>query len=286
MGEMPTCANCRQRNRHCTYPQKRAQSGPVLDNLSNPNDVSSSLGIPGPRPSGSPSSNTTNNAASVSELLSPSEETVSVFVTEYFERLFPLPSYAFLHRATVVKRCQEQSLDESLKLSLCAITALHVFGTSPSSGVWAESAQQIVWRNLSRPSVFHLQSLLLIVRYRAGAGDFSSAFLLAGLAARLAMGLRLNYERSDLSPIAQEVRRRTFWSLYLLSDIFSVGIKEFELCQQEIIHLKLPCEDLDFEQGKSIAAGRLRPDEHLEMGSVSIRGLFLRMAFIRREVMK
>ncbi|EED17488.1 conserved hypothetical protein [Talaromyces stipitatus ATCC 10500] len=283
MGEMPACTNCRQKNRQCTYPPRREKGGPATDSIvTDLNDAPVSLDELGPQPD---TSLTINNPSS-NEQQSPSEETVAVLVTDYFERLFHLPSYEFLHRATVIKRCQEKSLDESLKLSLCAITALYTFGTSLSSDAWADSAQQIVWQNLSRPSVFHLQSLLLIVRYRAGAGDFSSAFLLAGLAARLAMGLRLNYERSDLSPIAQEVRRRTFWSLYLLNDIFSVGIKDFELCQPEVIHLKLPCEDQDFDIGKAVTGGGLQPDENLEIGSVSIRGLYLRVTFIRREIMK
>lgn len=211
---------------------------------------------------------------------------MSNLITIFFERIFPLPSYSFLHPATVKKRFQEGVLDEALKLTICAITKLYIWGRSSSSDTWADESQELLLQNISRPSVLHLQALLLLVRYRAGAGDFSSAFLLAGLAARSAVGLRLNYDRSDLGPIAQEVRRRTFWSLYLLDDIFSVGLEDFELCRPEIIHLQLPSDDIDFMRERYIRTGSLESDGDDGSDNIGFRGLFLRVAFIRRAIMR
>lgn len=185
-----------------------------------------------------------------------------------------------------MKRCHEGVLDESLKLTICAVTILYVGGRSPSSDAWADAGQKLILQNLSQPSVLHLQALLLLIRYRAGAGKFSSAFLLAGFAARSAVGLRLNYERSDLGPVAQEVRRRTFWSLYLLDDVFSVGLKDFELCRPDIIHLQLPSEDIDFERERYIPTGALESNTSEGAENIGFRGLFLRVTFIRRAIMR
>ncbi|EXJ74016.1 uncharacterized protein A1O5_02310 [Cladophialophora psammophila CBS 110553] len=100
------------------------------------------------------------------------------------------------------------------------------------------------------------------------------------------MALRLNYERLDLGAVAQEVRRRTFWSLYLLEDIFCVGLKEFELCRPDIIQLQLPCADTDFEGERLVTTGCLRPDGGREPETINDRGLFLRLAYIRRAIMR
>ncbi|RYO73838.1 hypothetical protein DL764_011051 [Monosporascus ibericus] len=82
--------------------------------------------------------------------------------------------------------------------------------------------------------------------------------MLAALAARAAVALRLNYERSELLHVAQEARRRLFWSLYLLDDFFCVGLREFELCPEETIHMQLPCDDDLFEVGQFSETGFLR----------------------------
>ncbi|OQU97056.1 Fungal specific transcription factor domain-containing protein isoform 2 [Cladophialophora immunda] len=202
---------------------------------------------------------------------------VAELVAEFFHWLYPLPSYAFFHKATIVKRCNEATIDESVKLSLCAITAQQLGKVSLPSTAWVEKAQNLIFQNLERPSIFHLQTLLLLIRYRASAGQFPTAFMLSGLAARLAMALRLNYERSDVGAVAQEVRRRTFWSLYLLEDIFCVGLKEFELCRPDIIQLQLPCEDVDFENERSVTTGSLRSDGGRDSETISDRGQFLRL---------
>ncbi|KAJ9254114.1 hypothetical protein C8Q69DRAFT_453531 [Paecilomyces variotii] len=283
-GERPACSNCERRGRPCVYRNEEAQNAIVSDiNGSLPPipDMDGSSGLLHLQAKG----RTLDPRCGSADTLATTDR-MSNLITIFFERIFPLPSYSFLHPATVKKRFQEGVLDEALKLTICAITKLYIWGRSSSSDTWADESQELLLQNISRPSVLHLQALLLLVRYRAGAGDFSSAFLLAGLAARSAVGLRLNYDRSDLGPIAQEVRRRTFWSLYLLDDIFSVGLEDFELCRPEIIHLQLPSDDIDFMRERYIRTGSLESDGDDGSDNIGFRGLFLRVAFIRRAIMR
>lgn len=151
---------------------------------------------------------------------------------------------------------------------------------------WAQEAERIILDRLECPSIFQLQASLLLIRYRAGVGQFPRAFIMAGLAARWALALRLNYEHSRLGPVAQEVRRRTFWSLYLLEDSFCVGLKEFELFDPDTIHLQLPCEDVDFHQERPMSTGYLQPGKGLEPEVLGSRAAFVRLAFIRRGIMR
>jgi hypothetical protein len=117
-------------------------------------------------------------------------------------------------------------------------------------------------------------------------GQFPRAFIMAGLAARWAAAIRLNYEHSKLSPVAQEVRRRTFWSLSLLEDSFCVGLKEFELFDADTIYLQLPCEDADFQQERHVPTGYLQPAKGLEPEVLRTRAAFVRVAFIRRAIVR
>ncbi|KAE8365758.1 hypothetical protein BDV27DRAFT_144218 [Aspergillus caelatus] len=284
-GATPRCQNCHRRDRQCTYPSSSGPTRPALTRVGKLSSPTTSTSIPIanddcthgqsefsiPRPS-APSS--------------PSDEVVSSLLRDYFDRLYPLPSFNFLHKETVVQRRSETTLDESLKLAICAITALYFGQYKSEHGAWAQQSEQLILNRLERPSIFLIQASLLTIRYRAGVGQFPRAFILAGLTARWAVSLRLNYEHSGLSPIAQEVRRRTFWSLYLLEDSFCVGLKEFELFDSETIHLQLPCEDEDFHDERPVLTGFLQPSKGLEPEVLGPRGAFVKLAFIRRGIMR
>ncbi|CAM1507893.1 Fc.00g047410.m01.CDS01 [Cosmosporella sp. VM-42] len=217
---------------------------------------------------------------------SPQDEVVRSLVEQYFDCLYPLASFSFLHKATVIQRCRDKTIDKSLKLAICAITAMFFNKHNNERGAWAQESERLILDRLERPSIFQLQASLLVIRYRAGVGQFPRAFIMAGLAARWAVALRLNYEHSSLGPVAQEVRRRTFWSLYLLEDSFCVGLKEFELFDADTIHLQLPCEDDDFNEERPLSTGYLQPGKGLEPEVLGSRAAFVRLAFIRRCIMR
>lgn len=214
------------------------------------------------------------------------EQTVADLVDRYFRYLHALPAYGFLHQSTVSQRCRENTIHPALKAALCAITALFVGSHADSRDAWACASERLIFDGIDRPSIFHLQALLLVIRYRAESGHFSRAFMLAGLAGRLAAALRLNYEHPDLGSVAQEVRRRTFWSLYFLEEVFSCALPEFELCRPDIIYLQLPREDVDFADETAASTGFLQPGLGLEPATIGPRGLFVKLALVRRNIMK
>ncbi|KAI0018539.1 hypothetical protein F4780DRAFT_512152 [Xylariomycetidae sp. FL0641] len=249
-----------------------------------------------------------SSSSSPSSSSSLDDATALALTADYFRHLYPLPSFAFLHEATVTQRCREGTMNAALRLALCAVTAqqLPARGHRHCHERWTAEAEAVVLAALvGRPSIFHLQALLLIVRYRIEAGAFPAAFMLAGLAARAAVALRLNYERGGddddgLPPVAQEARRRLFWSLYLLDDFFCVGLREFELCPEETIHLQLPCGEDAFAAGRYARTGPLRPPTAVAAataaagevsvgdapGTLSLRGVFVRLTSFRRAVMR
>ncbi|KAK7746547.1 hypothetical protein SLS62_009410 [Diatrype stigma] len=240
LGELPSCSNCTRKGRKCTYPRTRKQgSGQGQGGSAAATaavDGSESLGggsgsARGDSESSTPhaaamssSSSGGRNAASVPAIdllgggggpsadgggggagatASPESETALELVEDYFRHLYPLPSFAFLHQPTVVQRCRDGTINEPLKLAICALTALQLHRSALCHDLWVQQAEQVVLQQLGRPSIFHLQALLLTIHYRVESGEFPTAFMLAALAARTAVALRLNYERSELLPVAQ-----------------------------------------------------------------------------------
>ncbi|KAJ3455519.1 hypothetical protein MRS44_017001 [Fusarium solani] len=214
----------------------------------------------------------------------PSDDVAISLVEQYFNSLYPLSSYNFLHKATVVQRCRDKTIDKALKLAICAITAIYFSKHGAERDAWTRESERLILDRLERPSIFQLQASLLVTRYRVSMGQLSRAFMMAGLAGRWAAALRLNYEHSGLRPAAQEVRRRTFWSLYLLDENFSSESKGYELFHPDTIHLQLPCEEIDFTEERLVNTGYLHSDKGLEPRAIGLHAAFVKLTFIRRRI--
>ncbi|KAI1500189.1 hypothetical protein F5X99DRAFT_387317 [Biscogniauxia marginata] len=292
-GELPSCSNCVRKNRSCSYPKAKKQAAPDADGR----EIDNGAGVPKERsPAAQAGSEVHRNSTPLGQETGMAVEsakgelpldfaTTIGLVEDYFRHLYPLPSFAFLHKPTVIQRCRDGTINEPLKLAICAIAAL-LLRRALRHDLWVREAERSVIQQIGRPSIFHLQALLLVVRYKIESGEFPAAFMLAALAARTAVALRLNYERSELPHVAQEARRRLFWSLYLLDDFFCVGLREFELCPEETIHLQLPCGEDVFEAGRYSQTGTLRPSPSDDATSIGLRGVFIRLTSARRAIMR
>lgn len=166
----------------------------------------------------------------------------------YFNNLYSLPSYAFLHPQTTIRQCSEGNLDTCLSYAISAVASHHKGpgqGRDDAAQSWIQTAEELIWKHLESPTLPRLQALLLIVLYRVETGGFQRAFMLSSLAARAAAAMRLNYERTApqdaTGRISREVRRRVMWSLKFIERYFCMGLPEFELCPVESIYLDLPC---------------------------------------------
>lgn len=166
----------------------------------------------------------------------------------YFQHVYALPSYAFLHPQTTIRQCGEGTLDTCLSYAVSAVASHHKGasqGRDDAAQGWIQAAEELVWKHLESPTLPRLQALLLVVLYRVETGAFQRAFMLSSIAARAAAAMRLNYERTApqdaTGRISREVRRRVMWSLKFIERYFCMGLPEFELCPVESIYLDLPC---------------------------------------------
>ncbi|EXJ89661.1 hypothetical protein A1O3_02728 [Capronia epimyces CBS 606.96] len=280
-GDLPACGKCVRRGRDCVYPTpKRPTRGAKPTASPGAQEEANPLII-------SPSPTQATPGASTVNLLPPVNETLTLF-DAYFEHVYPLPWYAFLHKRSVVQRYLDGTIEECLPLAICAVTTQRLKFDRYSaelSASWAQRAEDYLMQTLENPSTSRLQALVLIVRYRVEAGNFSKAFMLAALAGRCAVALRLNYERPGLRFLVQEVRRRIMWSCFLLDSNFSVGLREYEICPPEILYLQLPCPETEFEDDTPVKTPPLRAVSTKTAERLGVYAACLRLVSIRRDIM-
>lgn len=188
-----------------------------------------------------------------------------------------------------MQRFREGKIEDCLKLAICAVTAQRLQiepYAREMSAKWAQKAEDILLQYLESPSTSRLQALILIVRYRVEVGHFSRAFMLAALAGRSAVALRLNYERPELRFLAQEVRRRLMWSCFALDGNFSVGLREFETCPPEHVFLQLPCPETAFDEDSPVETAPLRATSFDKPERIGTYAACIRLAAIRTDIMR
>jgi len=223
------------------------------------------------------------------EHVMPDGQTVMILVGAYFDHLYPLPEYAFLHQETLIKRYLEGLVEPCLILAMCAVTAQRLkfqpYYPGNVSG-WVKRAEEDLMHNIGAPSIPRLQALVLVIRYMIDAGEFSKAFMLTPLTARAATALHLTRERPDVHFIAQETRRRLMWSCVLLDGHFSVGLREYQMCPRDVIEIQLPCPEQAFQDGTPTITAPLRSVSADSVELLSSCAAAVRMRFIRGDIMK
>ncbi|KAL4953374.1 hypothetical protein BDW69DRAFT_194877 [Aspergillus filifer] len=224
-GELPECDNCRRLGKQCRYgsvDRLGVETSGVVESSSDPG---------------------------LSPLFPIRRQEMIGILDRFFRHLYPIPSFAFLHEQSIRQECITGALDHSLALALAAVTSVLLpsgDGKFEDCTSWVRRAEADIWDNLHRPSLCRVQTLVLIVHFHIQNGEYSRAYMLAGMAARSATALRLNYERPELGRIAQETRRRVLWALTSIDGHFSVGLAEYETMPYAVVYQQLPRPEEEF----------------------------------------
>lgn len=215
---------------------------------------------------------------------------MSQAIEDFFRHIHPLGCCAFLHKASIVQGYAVRRTDTAFLLSLCGLTYGILDSESASqrqAAEWINEAESRILDKLKTPSIFKVQATVLIVYYKLHIGQFSSAFMLLGIAARFAFALRLNYEDSSLCFLAQESRRRLMWAIHVLDTQISGGLKEFTVCPFETIAIQLPCREEDFELDNPQTTGSLKSISDLPSPSqIGLLTHYIRIMNIRDRILR
>ena len=205
----------------------------------------------------------------------PSRERLIRLVDCYSANIHPLRCFGFIHKPSFMQRLDEgitAKKSESPLLYLdCALGAKFYAleydantGTSNSQATisagieWAKEAQRLIFVELDVISIEKLMASVLLPDHELRCGKFASAFMLCGLASRMAQALQMNVEYStDIlrahpsdgpSPAAREARRRLMWATWVMDTWVGSGVDQLTLLDDDDIKIQLPCTDQNFSR--------------------------------------
>lgn len=146
-------------------------------------------------------------------------------IDAYFEYIYPVPLYSFLHRADFLNRYTKGETTPALLLAVCAVSSrfLHDAAQAARQGKsWIEKAERMLFQNLGRTTLENLQAQVLVGLYHNYNFNFNKSFIYVALAVRMAYALKLHKEDRQFSFVDQECRRRLMWCLFI-NDRFQAG---------------------------------------------------------------
>ncbi|KAK1771151.1 fungal-specific transcription factor domain-containing protein [Phialemonium atrogriseum] len=177
---------------------------------------------------------------------SPGVQTEALLDT-YFARFHAKP-FHILDESSLRQRLQLNQVPNYLVHAIYAVTARYTphpsgyeAGVKLSEGYAAQARNEI---DTDEPSVDALQALLLLVTAFTAAGKGKKAYMLLTSAVGMTVALELHREmdaQARVMPVEREMRRRLFWTCYLLDRFMACGSKRPSLIGDKTILLRLPC---------------------------------------------
>ncbi|KAJ5683574.1 hypothetical protein N7462_006739 [Penicillium macrosclerotiorum] len=220
----------------------------------------------------------------------PSPWKVRLLVEEYFKNIHPLRCFAFIHRPSFLQKLERQSTKSYQKHALlhiiCALGAHETVNSLSSEFIlmagneWAKEAQRLILETLDAVKVENLMAAVLLHDYAVRMGNFSNAFMLSGLIARMTQALQINLEyntdllcqNGDSSPSVteRESRRRLMWSCYVMDALVGSGVDQLTLVHESDLKIQLPCNERNFTQQIPCFTETLSPGNWLKFLSVNL----------------
>ncbi|KHN96142.1 uncharacterized protein MAM_05990 [Metarhizium album ARSEF 1941] len=168
------------------------------------------------------------------------------YLHTYFTRFHRKPYY-ILDEPSIRHRIQLNQLPDSVAYAIWSVASRHTpHSGGPRAAVqlsegYAQRARRCI--DTDDPSVDCLQALLLLVLAFMASGHSKKAYMLMASAIAMAMALELHREidaHAHAAPVERELRRRLFWTCYLLDRFTSCGSKRPCLISDDSVALRLP----------------------------------------------
>lgn len=252
----------------------------------------------------------------------PCQSQIRLLVENYFSSIHPLRCFGFLHKPSFMRKLDNEEdvnkEEDSLLLIVCALGALiyaardknsvHSPHQSRAAGKkWACRAKQQILGHLDKIHVENLMAAVLLHDYDLRMGNWSSAFMLSGLIARMTQALQINLEHSmdilcedpslSASASTKESRRRLMWCCYITDSLVGSGVDQLTLTREVDIKIQLPCNERNFllqtpcitealEKGQVLPFVDVQRILHNPSENMGIRAAYIRHIAVRRRVLK
>ncbi|KAF5021046.1 hypothetical protein F66182_6924 [Fusarium sp. NRRL 66182] len=195
----------------------------------------------------------------------PSKEIQEHLAEVFFDNLYG-QSYHLLHKPSYMRKLKNGTLPPVLALTVCAVAARFTSNPQVSSSgpeflrgeEWASHARDICTRRYEWPNLTILTCLLILGLHEFGTCQGGRSWALGGQAIRMAFALQLHkdleYDPTDrsgnktqLSFIDREIRRRIMWSCFLMDRFNSSGTDRPMFIKEETIQIPLPVKEKYFQ---------------------------------------
>ncbi|KAI2850926.1 transcriptional regulator family: Fungal Specific TF [Aspergillus niger] len=157
----------------------------------------------------------------------------------YFTRLHGKP-YWILDETATRQRHQHGQLPMHLSMAIYALTLRYTTPNPPQGSLeYARQARRLV--DIDNPSIEGTQSLLLLCHTFFAYGCGKTAYMVLANAVSMTLALDLYREAPAALPAAErEMRRRLFWTVYVMDRFLTCGSKRPCLIADHSIVLRLP----------------------------------------------
>ncbi|KAI5462712.1 fungal-specific transcription factor domain-containing protein [Mariannaea sp. PMI_226] len=196
---------------------------------------------------GDPNTNMLSPATPIKSEPSPNSVHIDALLDTYFTRFHGKPYY-IVDESSIRQRLQLNQIPGYLYNAISAVAAKY---TPHPNGYQAavKLSQEFATRarkeiNTDEPSIDALQALLLLTIAFTAAGQGKKAYMLMSNATGMAMALEIHREMDSqiqMTPMEREMRRRLFWTCYLIDRFQTTGSKRPCLISDSSILLRLPC---------------------------------------------
>ncbi|EPX70619.1 transcription factor [Schizosaccharomyces octosporus yFS286] len=174
-------------------------------------------------------------------------------------------AYNLFHRPTFFESLNNNTIPLVLVYAMCAVSArfssrMHDQYSPPymAGEQFAREARRLALDNFDRPDLSLVAALLLLSLHDSGTGENGKSWMYGGMALRMAAALQLNCEQGSnpldldnidsgprISFLERELRRRTFWSCFLMDRCIS-SHEHLQFLDENDIGIQLPVHELLF----------------------------------------
>ncbi|KAJ3460792.1 hypothetical protein MRS44_011659 [Fusarium solani] len=287
-GGSPTCSRCLERGIACQYPSSATvvsidAQGAIQPASSNAHSSTSQQlqRQAGPPPGLTQTTADVQSGASTLSLL-----VVKQHIDAFFEFIYPIPCYGFLHRASLLQAWSRGHLSPLVLRAICGLTTRFIHPNDANQAnlarKWIQETESELLSRLSQPRVSDVEAWLLVTFAQYLSRQFSKMLVSMSLTSRLAYILRLNHENDRPSFLLQERRRRLMWSIFTTDTLYSSGKTEFTSCTTETLHIRLPCDEKSFSMDIDVSTGLLNSEiDASGESNIGLLGYCLRVLDIR-----
>ncbi|KAI1284517.1 hypothetical protein F5Y07DRAFT_346812 [Xylaria sp. FL0933] len=200
----------------------------------------------------------------------------SVFAQAFAKLRVQFPECGFLHPSDLDRISDDISDDDKLRLIAILAVSCRYLGEAADlhrADHVALLTRELQCRITAPPSLSLIQCFLIMAVYEWGEGVGYSAWMYAGIAARMAQVYRAtktserDLKATTNSPVLSEVEIRTMWTYFAIDKLLSCGKQRPAMMKPEDIEVRMPQSEEDFvfgaEPREALSFEELTRDESL-----------------------